>query len=357
MPSGSRKAMPKPQPRSPYLSLVVLVRDAADDLRRLLTWHRPLVDEAVVVDTGSVDDSLAVARACGARVTGFAWRDDFSAARNHGLGLATGAWTLVLDCDELVDPKDFGRLRALCQGPDVAWFFDQWNYCGPRDDARWQAVPAGGFLAPPAAAGFVSAPTCRLFPRRSDLRYEGVVHELPEASLQRAGIPFGRAEIAIHHYGHLVAPARLKAKKAQYGRLLRAKLAQNPQDVKTRLEMAVQLVDEGCGDVAVRLLTRTVREQPQHPETHRARLLLGQLLLAAGRPSTAAAHCEDAVRRWPALREGWVAAVRLQIILGRWDQADSYLHQARRLFPADSVLAQLAEQVAASLADKREAVG
>ena len=66
--------MPKPHARSPRLSLVVLVRDDAEDLRRLLTWHRPLVDEAVVVDTGSGDDSLSVALACGARVTRFGWR-------------------------------------------------------------------------------------------------------------------------------------------------------------------------------------------------------------------------------------------------------------------------------------------
>lgn len=86
------------------LALVVIARDEAARIGRLLDSVRPWVDEMLVLDTGSRDDTAAVAAAHGARVAHFAWCDDFAAARNHALDLAAADWHLVLDADEwLID--------------------------------------------------------------------------------------------------------------------------------------------------------------------------------------------------------------------------------------------------------------
>jgi glycosyltransferase involved in cell wall biosynthesis len=77
------------------LSAVVLARDEARAIRRCLDSLRDHVDELLVLDTGSVDDTVALARAHGARVEHFAWVDDFAAARNRSLELAAGDWRLV----------------------------------------------------------------------------------------------------------------------------------------------------------------------------------------------------------------------------------------------------------------------
>ena len=71
------------------LALAMIVRDEAQRLASFLAHHRSLVDEIVVVDTGSRDDSVDLARAAGATVVHHRWDDDFASARNAGLAAVT----------------------------------------------------------------------------------------------------------------------------------------------------------------------------------------------------------------------------------------------------------------------------
>jgi glycosyltransferase involved in cell wall biosynthesis len=72
---------------------------------------RPWVDEMIVVDTGSVDETPAICRRLGASVYCFPWIDDFSAARNESLKYASGQWLFCMDSDDTI-PQDCGqRLR------------------------------------------------------------------------------------------------------------------------------------------------------------------------------------------------------------------------------------------------------
>ena len=72
-----------------------------------------LFDEIVVVDTGSKDRTREIAREFGARVFDFVWVDDFAAARNAALARATGNYAFWLDADDVIDPPEREKLRAL----------------------------------------------------------------------------------------------------------------------------------------------------------------------------------------------------------------------------------------------------
>jgi glycosyltransferase involved in cell wall biosynthesis len=87
-------------PLAPSLSLAMIVKNEARCLARCLRSVQGIVNEIVIVDTGSTDDTLLIAREFQARLFHFPWTDDFSAARNHALVKATGDWMLVLDADE-----------------------------------------------------------------------------------------------------------------------------------------------------------------------------------------------------------------------------------------------------------------
>ncbi|MEZ0373175.1 MAG: glycosyltransferase, partial [Candidatus Sericytochromatia bacterium] len=82
----------------------MIVRDEADCLAACLASVMPLDPELVVVDTGSHDETPAIAAGFGARVLHHPWNDDFAGARNVSLAQARGDWILVIDADEHLDP-------------------------------------------------------------------------------------------------------------------------------------------------------------------------------------------------------------------------------------------------------------
>src|SRR5206468_12725392 len=84
----------------PALSLCMIARDEENNLARCLESVRGIVDEIIVVDTGSTDDTPEIARRYGARVEFFTWRDHFADARNESLKYAHGNWLMWMDADE-----------------------------------------------------------------------------------------------------------------------------------------------------------------------------------------------------------------------------------------------------------------
>jgi glycosyltransferase involved in cell wall biosynthesis len=90
-----------------------IVKNAQAGLAACLASVRDLVDEIIVVDTGSVDRTKAIALEYGALVVDFAWQDSFAAARNESLRHSAGKWILWLDADESLDETNRQRLRAL----------------------------------------------------------------------------------------------------------------------------------------------------------------------------------------------------------------------------------------------------
>jgi tetratricopeptide (TPR) repeat protein len=99
------------------ISLCMIVKDEEATLARCLSSAKPYVDEMVIVDTGSCDHTVDIARAAGAAVHFFPWTGDFSAARNVALDHATGDWILSLDADEELEQASGSHMRAIVELP------------------------------------------------------------------------------------------------------------------------------------------------------------------------------------------------------------------------------------------------
>ncbi|RZL33230.1 MAG: glycosyltransferase [Rubrivivax sp.] len=188
------------------LALVVIARDEAGRIARLLDSVRPFVDEMLVLDTGSSDDTAAIAAAHGARVEHFTWCDDFALARNRALELAAADWHLVLDADEwlLAGGETLHSLRST--PPDFVGALQ----------LRDQFDMAAGRSAESIA--WVS----RVLP--GAVRYAGRVHEQPVH-----GLPARQLALVVGHDGHV--DERLAAKRGRNRRLLEESLADSPDDV------------------------------------------------------------------------------------------------------------------------------
>ncbi len=94
-------------------SLALIVRDEGASLSASLQSIAPIASEIIVVDTGSTDRTKEVATSYGAKVFDFPWIDDFAAARNECLRHATGDYIFWMDADEVIDPVNREKLRAL----------------------------------------------------------------------------------------------------------------------------------------------------------------------------------------------------------------------------------------------------
>ncbi|RLQ23634.1 glycosyltransferase [Seongchinamella sediminis] len=180
------------------LSLCMIVRNEAFFLRDCLSQAAPHVDDIVVVDTGSTDDTPAIAREFTTRLFDFQWRDDFAAARNHALDQAPGDWIIVLDADEVIAPEDWQRLRALIAATDRdAFFLTQYNYSVEPLDRDWVPLVARTAYSR-HYAGYRPNPIARLFRNRKDIRYQGRVHEVIDRSLAPGS--WEVLDIPIHHH-------------------------------------------------------------------------------------------------------------------------------------------------------------
>ena len=192
----------------PRLSVCYLVRDCSNELALSLARLQGEPEEIIVVDTGSEDDTVAVARSFGAQVCETAWHDDFASARNLALERATGDWILVLDADEHL-PAVHGSLhhsivRAAASGRDA--------FCVTLINVDLDA--GGREMAP--------EPLLRLWRNRPQRRYNGRVHE----AITDSGKPLAQLgearEIVIRHTGY--SKARAKKKMARNLALLKRQI-------------------------------------------------------------------------------------------------------------------------------------
>lgn len=118
------------------LSLCMIVKDEEEVLARCLDSVKDCVDEIIIVDTGSHDQTREIAGAYASAVYDFVWKDDFSAARNFSFSKATGDYILWLDADDCLSPENGERLLAL-KKTLADGLYDRINcpYCVAFDDS------------------------------------------------------------------------------------------------------------------------------------------------------------------------------------------------------------------------------
>lgn len=95
------------------VSLAMIVRDSSKTLEKCLSSIRPAVDEIIVVDTGSVDNTMEIARKYADKVFTFKWIDDFAAARNFAFSKIKTPYGFWVDSDDYMLPEDVAKMKAL----------------------------------------------------------------------------------------------------------------------------------------------------------------------------------------------------------------------------------------------------
>ena len=268
----------------PRVSLCLIVKDEEANLPACLITAGDLVDEIIVVDTGSRDGTRDVARQLGARVFEFAWADDFAAARNESLRHASGDWIFWLDADEWLDSDNRQRLRNLFAGlqPEMAAFVMK---------QRSVQGPAGGSV--------LMVDQVRLFPSHPEVRWQYRVHEQILPAACRLGGTIRWTHVVIDHRGY--EDAELGRQKMERNlRLLRLQNAEHAGDPWTLFNLGAIYVELGRTAEAFHILERTLRRaQPDAPFVPKLYALLGKAHKDLGRHDLALATYRASRARFP----------------------------------------------------------
>jgi tetratricopeptide (TPR) repeat protein len=308
------------------LSLSMIIRDEATRLESCLASLAGFVDEMVVIDTGSRDDSVAIARRLGATVHELAWPGDFAPARNRALEVVRGDWVLVLDADERLRPEAREPLRRLMAEPDALVI-------------TLLRRELGAAQAPYSSVS-------RLFRRHPDLRWSRPYHAMIDDSVLaiQARDPHWRVlhcpEPALLHDGY--RPERLleAGKATRLRQAMEAELAERPDDAYAIAKLAGLELAEGRRERAVALLRRGLAANGGGAAAERFELLLAlALALAPADPDQAAALYREALELPLDPRLSVAAGLNLALLL----QGQGRLAEARTL--AEAVTAAAPELV------------
>lgn len=211
------------------LSVCLITRNEEKFIGRCLESVRRIAHQIVVLDTGSTDRTVEIAKEHGAETHSFAWTDDFSAARNACLAHATGDWILVLDADEELPASSHKSLREEIQdGGAMAY--------------RLPIVDVGN-----EAEGQSYVP--RLFRNAPALFYVGRIHEQVFSSLEVRRAEWGLenrfSKATILHHGYTDAVARQRNKNARNLKLLERAIEEMPNEPNLLMNHGLELVRAG----------------------------------------------------------------------------------------------------------------
>ncbi|MCR4289757.1 MAG: glycosyltransferase, partial [Candidatus Scalindua sp.] len=218
----------KSEIKNPTISLCMIVKDEEENLDRCLTSARDIVDEIIIVDTGSTDRTVEIAKSYGAKVFNHPWEGSFSKARNYSLKYATCDWILYLDADEELNKEDAPRLKEIAKNSDVpiVSFIIKNKYKDSTQEGYARMV--------------------RFFKNFSGIYYKGVVHN----TIQYSGKCL-YSSITIIHHGYNLSEEKMEEKFLRTSALLKKQIEADPHNPVPYMYIGVSYMDRRLYEHAI----------------------------------------------------------------------------------------------------------
>lgn len=290
----------------------MIVKNESVNLDRALKSVVDLVDELIIVDTGSTDNTREIAKKYGAKIYDFTWCDDFSAARNEAIKYSTGEWILWFDADEYLDEINQEKLRQLfssLKNERVAYLFDQVSTA--------KDLPGEKVLSARAS----------LFPNRPEIRWYYRVHEQIAKPLEESGGHSIKSDIQIFHSGYHERTDN-RQKILRNIRLLHMENNENPNDPFILFHLGSSYDSLGRYAEALPYWPRTIQLFfPQNIRIAKCYFIWARELQLLGDIATANQICQEGLKRFPDDPELLLLQVELFGKLGHLESAEVILRK------------------------------
>jgi len=320
--------------RKASVSLCMIVKNEEEFLSKCLDRVKSIVDEIIIVDTGSKDRSRDIATVFGAQVFDFEWSDDFAEARNFSINKAKGDWIFIMDADELISPKDYKRFRKIsAKKPSgiTAVSFVTRNYCHRANTIGWNPND-GHYIQEEAGIGWLPSEKVRLFSNSKEIMFEGVVHEMVDPVLKRNGIKIKKSKIPIHHYGRLNTD-RLDQKGQTYYEIGCKKLAEDGEDISAVRELAIQANILEKNTEAIALWEKFLSMHPNNDAISEAYVNMGTAYIRMKDYRKALTSAKKAVALYPEMKEAQYNLGMAELYNGNVDAAVTTLKRLLNSYP------------------------
>jgi tetratricopeptide (TPR) repeat protein len=231
----------------------MIVKDEATNLPNCLASVKELVEEIVVVDTGSTDNTIAIATDAGARVERLEWPNDFAIARNYALQFVQTDWVLVLDADEVLLNRAIAPIREAILQP--------------------QHLVVNLLRLEVGAAQSPYSLVSRLFRHHPAIQFQRPFHELIDTSIEALMQQepdwqvITLADIAIEHFGYQADAINQRQKLTRAQAMMTNYLAQHPQDAYVCSKLGGLLIQTGEISPALALLQQGLASSPTDAAT------------------------------------------------------------------------------------------
>ena len=233
------------------LSLCTIVKNEEQSLPKCLETVRDLVDDIVILDTGSTDKTVEIAEQFGAKVYYFEWCNDFAIARNEALRYVEGEWVLVLDADEVLNPAIAPQLKQVIESDDnlVVNLIRQ---------------EVGAAQSPYSLVS-------RLFRRHRDIKFTRPYHALIDDSVREilTKEPQWRVinleEVAILHYGYQAEAINSLDKYTRARVMMEKFLATHPHDPYVCSKLGALYLQSGSVKTGIKFLKQGLKSNLADP--------------------------------------------------------------------------------------------
>ncbi len=250
------------------ISLCMIFKDEELYIKDAVLSVLDLVDECILVDSGSTDKSGEVLRQLATennkiKLFSRSWPNDFSNQKNYAIECASSDWILFLDADERIEAGDHGRIKAAVAKKQIdAYLLPIKNYTRHFQQMGFQWSQESHW-----GPGFYLTYLHRLFRRNPLIRYEGIIHEQIEPSLDRLRAKTESLDAAIHHLGPIKEQdLGLQSQRyAFYEKLAREKIATDPNNGQAHWELGVILQKKNSPQEALKEF-RTARDLNSNEE-------------------------------------------------------------------------------------------